>query len=61
MVSKNGVSLIILVLSILGVEASDTEIMTTLSVIAQVVSLIVMAWNQYSREDIQGFFFKKTE
>lgn len=57
--SKNGVALIVMVLSLLGVEVSESDMLTTIGVIGQVVSVILMAWNQYARSDVKGFIFKE--
>lgn len=57
--SKNGVALGVMILSLLGVNVSEGDLTTTISVIGQIVSLILMAWNQYSRGDVKGFFFKE--
>ena len=59
MISKNGVALIVMVLSILGGEVSEADLSVTLSVIGQVASIVLMAWNQYARSDVAGFIFKK--
>lgn len=59
MVSKNGVALVVMVLSLLGVNVSETDMMTTLSVIGQVVSLFLMFWNQLGRSDVKNVIFKK--
>jgi hypothetical protein len=58
MLSKNGVALIVLALSLVGIEVSDTELLNTISVVGQVVAFILMAWNQYAREDVHNFLFK---
>lgn len=58
LISKNGVALIVMVLSILGVQVAEADLITTLGVIGQVVSFILMAWNQYARRDVKGFIFK---
>jgi hypothetical protein len=57
--SKNGVALIVMVLSLLGAEVSEADMLTTIGVIGQVVSFILMAWNQYARGDVKGFIFKE--
>jgi hypothetical protein len=56
--SKNGVALVVMVLSLLGVNVSEGDMMTTISVIGQIVSLIFMAYNQISRGNIKNFIFK---
>lgn len=59
MLSKNGVGIILLILSLLGVNVTEGEVITTVSVIGQIVSALLMAYNQYKREDITNFIFKK--
>lgn len=57
--SKNGVALLVMVLSLFGVNVSEGDMVTTISVIGQVISLVLMAWNQYARGDVKGFIFKE--
>lgn len=57
--SKNGVALIVMVLSLLGANVSEADLTTTVSVIGQIISLILMAVNQYKRGDVKGFLFKE--
>lgn len=59
MFSKNGVALVVLVLSLFGVNVSETEVLTTISVIAQIVSIVMMGYNQITRSDTAFFIFKK--
>jgi hypothetical protein len=59
MVSKNGVAIVVMILGMLGADVSESDLSTTIGVIMQVVSLIVMMWNQYARKDTTGFIFKK--
>ena len=59
--SKNGVGLIIMVMSLFGVNVAGSDMMTTISVIGQVVSVILMAYNQYARPNVDKFIFKKEE
>jgi hypothetical protein len=56
--SKNGAALIVMILSLLGVNVAEGDLITTIGVIGQVVSVLLMTWNQYSRSDIKGFLFK---
>jgi len=58
-ISKNGVGLIVMVLSMLGVNVAESDIVTTISVLAQVASVGLMLWNQLGRGDVKGFIFKK--
>ena len=57
--SKNGIALLVMVLSFFGAEVSEADLTVTLGVIGQVVSVILMVWNQVGRGDVKGFIFKK--
>lgn len=59
MLSKNGVGLVVLVLSFVGVQLTDVQIMDVLSAIGQVVSFALLVWNQLDRRDVKNFIFKK--
>lgn len=56
--SKNGLGLAILVLATAGLEVSETDLMTTINTIGQVVSFLLMIWNQWDRQDVKAMFFK---
>jgi len=57
--SKNGIALLILALSTIGVNVAETELIEFLSALGSVLSFIMMVWNQYQRTDIDSFFWKK--
>ena len=57
--SKNGAGLIILLLSLFGLEVSEQTILEALSAIGTLVSISLMLWNQVGRSDVTGFIFKK--
>lgn len=59
MVSKNGVALIVMVLSVLGINVAEGDLIITIATIAQIVSGLVMAYNQVTRSDVKSFIFKK--
>lgn len=59
--SKNGVGILTLVLSLLGINISDNDILSFWSELMGVISFILMIWNQVKRPDITWFFFKKDE
>ena len=48
-----------MVISLLGGNVSEEEVTTTVATIAQVVSVLLMAYNQYARGDVENFLFKK--
>jgi hypothetical protein len=58
-VSKNGVALIVMVISLLGGDVSESDLITTLSVVGQIASIALMAWNQYARPNVKNFIFKE--
>ncbi len=57
--SKNGLGLAVLILATMGVNVTESDLLTTLSVIGQLASFILMTINQVERDDITGFLFKK--
>ena len=59
MLSKNGIALVVMVISLLGGEVSEADLAVTVTTIGQVVSVILMAYNQFSRGDVKGFIFKE--
>lgn len=59
MMSKNGIALLVMVLSLFGVNVAEADLITTISVIGQIVSVLLMIWNQVGRGDVKGFLFKK--
>lgn len=61
MLSKNGVALVVMVLSLLGVEVSESDMLVVIGVVGQIVSVALMTWNQYARKDSVGFIFKKDD
>lgn len=60
-ISKNGVGIVVMVLSLLGVNVAESDLITTISVIGQIVSLILVGYNQFIRPNVTGFIFKDTE
>lgn len=58
-ISRNGVALAVMVLSLFGVNVAESDILTTVSVLGQIVSVILMIVNQVGRTDVKGFFFKE--
>lgn len=59
MISKNGIGLIIMVISLLGGNVSEAALTTTITTIGEIVSVILLAYNQYARQDVDKFIFKK--
>jgi hypothetical protein len=57
--SKNGVALVVFAFSAIGIEVAESDIVATVSAIAQIVSFALMVWNQVSRKDVTGFLFRK--
>ena len=57
--SKNGSGLIILVLSLIAPTVTEGDIITTISTIGQILSGVLLFWNQVARPDVRGFLLKK--
>ena len=57
--SKNAIALVVLALSMLGVNVVEVDIINLISAIGTIVSFALMVWNQLSRTDTELFFFKK--
>lgn len=57
--SKNGSGVLILALSIIGVEVSESSAIEFISSVGTLVSFALMIWNQVDRKDVEGFIFKK--
>ena len=57
--SKNGVGLVVMVLSLLGVNVAESDMLTTISVLGQLVSAGLLFYNQFQRDDVDKFIFKK--
>lgn len=58
-ISKNGAGLLILLLSLLGVNVVENDAIEFLSALGTIVSFVLMIWNQLDRKDVAKFFFKK--
>ena len=61
LLSKNGVALIVLFLSFIGLEATEDGIAELVSAVGTVVSFFLMLWNQLDRSDVDKFIFKKKD
>lgn len=59
MISKNGIGLIIMVISLLGGNVSEAALTTTITTIGEIVSVILLSVNQLRRGDVDKFIFKK--
>ncbi len=57
--SKNGIGLAVLALSLLGINVAETELMEVISALGTIVSFGLMVMNQVNRWDVKYFFFKK--
>lgn len=58
-ISKNGAGLAVLLLSLCGVEVTESAVVDFISAVGTIVSLSLMIWNQLERKDTKLFFFKK--
>lgn len=59
MISKNGIALIILALSTIGVDVSDVQLIQFIGAIGTIISFALMILNQLNRKDVHLFFWKK--
>jgi len=61
--SKNGISLAVLIvealLSSMGIEFEAGSVTKAIEGVLVAVSLVVMAWNQFTRPNVRAFFFKE--
>ena len=57
--STNAVSIIVLALSLSGLEVSNQQVVDLVSAIGILVSFYGLIRNQFARKDIKGFFIKK--
>lgn len=58
-ISKNAVGIVVLVLSLFGIEVAEDTTLEFLSAVGTIISILLMIWNQVDRKDVKGFFFKK--
>lgn len=58
-ISKNAAGLVVLILSLIGIEVGEDTIFELITALTTVASIGLMIWNQLDRPDIKGFFFKK--
>ena len=59
--SKNAIALVLLALSMLGVNIAEDSLIELISAIGTIVSFLVMVINQLQRSDVELFFWKKKE
>lgn len=57
-ISKNGAGLVILLLSLFGVEVTESAVIDTVSAVGTVISFALLIWNQLERKDTFAFLFK---
>jgi hypothetical protein len=59
MVSKNGVAVVMFLASMLGITLVEAQVIEALAAITTLISFALMIWNQWQREDVKWFIFKK--
>ena len=59
MLSKNAVGIVLLFLSFIGVEVSETQVTDFIVAVTTIIGFVMMIYNQIFREDVENFFFKK--
>lgn len=57
--SKNGIGLVILVLSVLGLEVTEEGVTELISAIGTLISFGLMVYNQMTRQDVELLLWKK--
>lgn len=58
-ISKNAAGIVVLILSLFGVEIGEDTIVELISALTTALSIGLMIWNQLDRPDTKGFFWKK--
>lgn len=58
-ISKNAVGIIVLLLSVVGLEVGEDSILEVIAAVSTILGFTLMVWNQVSRSDTFSFFFKK--
>ena len=58
-ISKNGAGILILALSLIGVDISESTAVDFIAALGTIFSFGLMVWNQWDRKDVEGFIFKK--
>lgn len=59
MLSKNGVGLVVLLFSFIGLQLDANVVADVLSAVGTLISFGLMVWNQLSRDDVDKFLMKK--
>ncbi len=59
MISTNAVGIVVLFLSVLGLEVAEDTVIELLAALTTIVSFGLMIRNQWNRPDTKGFFLKK--
>lgn len=59
MISKNGAGIIVLILSLFGIEIGESMVVELISAIGTLISIGLLIWNQVKRPDTEAFLFKK--
>lgn len=58
-ISKNGVAILILVLSLFGIDLGEETAIEFINALGTAVSILLLIYNQVTRTDTKNFFFKK--
>jgi hypothetical protein len=57
--SKNGVGLVLFILSALGLNLTEMQLVEFISAVGTVISTSLLLWNQIARKDSWMLIFKK--
>ncbi len=56
--SRNGIGLVLLLLSVIGLEVTEESVTEIISAIGTLISFGLMVYNQYKRPDTELFLWK---
>jgi len=59
MISKNAVALVLFILSFIGIDVTENDVVELIASITGIISFALMVLNQFDRKDTVMFFFKK--
>lgn len=58
-ISKNGVAILILILSLFGIDLGEENAIAFINALGTIASITMLIYNQVTRTDTKNFFFKK--
>jgi len=58
-ISKNAIALVVLALSVIGVNVAEDSLIELISAVGTIISFALMVLNQIQRRDVMSFFWKR--